>query len=189
MREFLYYSKKAVTSGKLIQDDLMKAGRMDIVLNVFIQIFFISNKMRGDVKLHLVFEGAGGKPKHLVFVSNSAMPISKKDLTGLIKRMLYKSSSELKEVFPGCFVEDRNFEQILNLLDKEGKRILILDKKGIDIRDLQFTGNEVFIIGDQEGFGKKKKFLRGFKKVSVGPAVYFASQVGILINNEIDRKT
>jgi len=188
MREFVYYSKTAVTSGKLIQGDLMKAGRMDIVLNVFIQTFFISNKMRDDVKLHLIFEGSGGKPKHLLFISNPEMPVSKKDVGGLIKRMLYKSSSELKEIFPGCWVEDKNFEQVLNELEKQGKILLVLDEKGEDIRRINFSGNEVFVLGDHEGFGGKKKFLKGLEKISVGPVVYFASQVGILINNEIDRR-
>ncbi len=188
MREFLYYSKKAVTSGKLIHGDMMKAGRMDIVLNVIIQIFFISNKMRDDVKLHLVFEGKGGNPKHLIFESNPEMPISKKDVGGLIKRMLYKSSGELKEIFPGCFIEDKNFESVLRDLEKDGKRILVLDERGKDIRKVKFNGGEVFVMGDHEGFGKKKKFLKGFEKISVGPVVYFASQVGVLINGELDRR-
>jgi len=126
MREFLYYSKNAVTSGKLIQGNMMKAGRMDIVLNVLIQTFFISNKMRDDVKFHLVFEGAGGSPKHLIFESNDKMPISKKDVGGLIKRLLYKSSSEMKEIYPGCFVEDRNLEGVLNDMMRKEKRVLVI---------------------------------------------------------------
>jgi len=40
MREFVYYSKNAVTAGNLIKDDLMNAGRMDIVCNVIIFCFF-----------------------------------------------------------------------------------------------------------------------------------------------------
>ncbi len=189
MREFLYYSKNAVTSGKLIQEDLMKAGRMDIVLNVMIQTFFISNKMRDDIKLHLVFEGSGGKPKHLIFQSNEEMPISKKDVAGLIKRMLYKSSDKLREIYPGCFIEDKNFEQVVKLLDKEGKNILLLDEKGEDIRKIDFKGNEVFIIGDHDGFPSgKKRFLRRIEKVSVGPRTYFASQTIVLIQNELDRR-
>ena len=43
MREFVYYSKNAVTAGNLIGDNLMKAGRMDIVCNVIISVFFDSN--------------------------------------------------------------------------------------------------------------------------------------------------
>ena len=65
MREFIYYSEGAVTSGNLIKDDLKKAGRMDIVCNVVISTFFISNAMRDDVRLHLIFDGPPQAPRHL----------------------------------------------------------------------------------------------------------------------------
>jgi tRNA pseudouridine-54 N-methylase len=113
MREFIYYSKNAVTAGNLIKDNLMKAGRMDIVCNVIIAILFISNKMREDIKLHLIFDGGPNNPRHLVFESNEEMPISKKDVAGLIKRMLYKSPDKegLKEIFPGASIEKKSFEK------------------------------------------------------------------------------
>ena len=57
MREFIYYSRNAVTAGNLIKDDLMKAGRMDIVCNVIISAIFTSNEKRDDVKIHLIFDG------------------------------------------------------------------------------------------------------------------------------------
>ena len=191
MREFIYYSKRAVTSGNLIKDDLMKAGRMDIVCNVIISCFFISNDMRDDVRFHLIFDGPANPPKHLVFESNKNMPISKKDVAGLIKRMLYKSSDKegLKEIFDGCYVEKKSFEKLVKELSLEGKNILVLDKKGDDIRDLELKGNEVFVIGDHDGFSKdKKKFLKSFNKISVSPKILFASQVLVLIHNEVDRK-
>ena len=70
MREFVYYSKSAVTAGNMIKDNLMKAGRMDIVCNVIISVFFVSNAMRDDVKLHLIFDGGPNNPRHLVLESN-----------------------------------------------------------------------------------------------------------------------
>ena len=190
MREFIYYSKNAVTAGNLIKDNLMKAGRMDIVCNVIISILFISNKMREDIKLHLIFDGGPNNPRHLVFESNEEMPISKKDVAGLIKRMLYKSPDKegLKEIFPGASIEKKSFEKLVKELDKEGKDALLLDGKGIDIREANLNKNPVFIIGDHEGFPKdKKKFLKKIDKISVGPKVLFASQVITLIHNELDR--
>ena len=82
MREFVYYSAKARTSGNFT--DLMKAGRIDIVCNVIIQAFFISNQMREDIHLHLIFDGQPNPPMHLEFISNPDMSISKKDVGGLI---------------------------------------------------------------------------------------------------------
>lgn len=189
MREFVYYSKSAVTSGNLIKDNLKQAGRMDIVCNVIISTFFISNMMREDVKLHLLFDGQPNPPKHLILQSNKDMPISKKDVAGLIKRMLYKSENkeELKEIYPGCFIEKKSFEKLINELNNSGKNIFLLDKKGKNLREFNFKGNEVFIIGDHDGFPKdKSKFLKRIDKISVSPKMLFASQVITLIHNEID---
>jgi tRNA (pseudouridine54-N1)-methyltransferase len=190
MREFVYYSKNAVTAGNFIKDNLMKAGRIDIVCNVIIQTLFISNEMRKDVRLHLIFDGPPTPRVHLIFDSSKEIPISKKDIAGLIKRMLYKcpkDSGKIIEVFSGCFIERKSFESLIKELDKEGKNVFVLHGKGEDIRNLKIKGNEVFILGDQGGFSGKEKFLKNIEKISVGPRVLFASQVAVLINNEIDR--
>jgi len=191
MREFVYYSKNAVTAGNMIKDDLMKAGRMDIVCNVIISAFFISNEMRDDVRLHLIFDGPPNAPRHLVIESNPKMPISKKDVAGLIKKMLYKSPDKegLREIMPGCSIEKKSFEAVLNELDSEGKNVFVLEEGGKDIREIELKGNEVFVIGDHDGFPKdKKKFLKRVNKISVIPKTYFASQVLTIIHNERDRK-
>ena len=87
------------------------------------------------------------------------------------------------------FIENKNFESVVRDLDKEGKNILLLDKKGEDVRDISLRGNEVFIIGDQDGFpASKNKFLKGIDKVSVGPRMLFASQVLVLLHGEVDRR-
>ena len=62
MREFIYYSKNAVTSSRLIKEDLMRAGRMDIVCNIIKNAFFYSHNVREDVKLHLILGGSPDNP-------------------------------------------------------------------------------------------------------------------------------
>jgi len=185
MREFVYYSARARTSGNF-GDDLMKAGRMDIVCNVIIQAFFISNQMRENVHLHLIFDGPPNPPMHLEFISNKDMPISKKDVAGLIKRMLYKCKDKNKnEVFPGCFIEKKSFIGLLKELENEGKKIYVLDSKGNNIRNVKDLDNCVFVIGDHEGLLKKE--IKRFKnKISIGNKTYFASQAFVIIHNEID---
>lgn len=185
MREFVYYSTKARTSGNF-GDDLMKAGRMDIVCNVIIQAFFISNQMREDIHLHLIFDGPPNPPMHLEFISNKDMPISKKDVAGLIKRMLYKCNDKNKtQVFPGCFIEKKSFTRLLKELEDKEKKIYVLDSKGENLRDVKDLQNCVFVIGDHEGLPKKE--IKRFKnRISIGKKVYFASQIFIIINNELD---
>jgi tRNA (pseudouridine54-N1)-methyltransferase len=183
MREFIYYSAKARTSGNW--KDLMSAGRMDIVCNVIIQAFFISNNTRDDVHLHLIFDGMPNPPMHLEFISNKDMSISKKDVGGLIKRMLYKCSEKKKtEIFPGCFIEKKSFSALLKELEAKGKKICVLDSKGENIRKAKLD-DCVFVIGDHEGLPKKG--LKKYKnKISVGNKIYFASQTFVIIHNELD---
>ncbi|MEM4330870.1 MAG: tRNA (pseudouridine(54)-N(1))-methyltransferase TrmY [Candidatus Pacearchaeota archaeon] len=192
MREFIYYSKNAVTAGSLIRENLMEAGRMDIAINVIINSFFLSHNFRRDVVLHLVFEGRPNPPVHITLRYEEGIPISKKDVAGLIRRILYKvpkERGEIVKVFPGCFVEKKSFEALIEELDKEGKNIFLLDKKGEDIRHLIIKGNEVFVLGDHEGFPyEKRHLLKRIDKISVSPKVLFASQVITLVHNEIDRQ-
>jgi len=185
MREFIYYSERARTSGNF--KDLMKAGRMDIVCNVIIQALFLSNKIREDIKLHLIFNGPPNPPMHLEFESNKIdkKQISKKDIAGLIKRMLYKCPSDGKnEVFPGCFIEKKSFSGLLKGFEGDGCRVLVLDRKGENLRKVESLENCVFVIGDHEGLPSKE--VKRFSKVKVGPCVYFASQVFVIVNNELD---
>ena len=187
MREFIYYSSKARTSGNFT--DLMKAGRMDIVLNVIISSLFLSHKMRDDVHLHLIFNGPPNPPMHLELVSKDIEKdrISKKDMAGLIKRMLYKcSEKERREVFPGCWIEKKSLTGLTKELVGGGKRVLVLDGKGEQIRkikDEEFR-DCVFVIGDQDGLPRKE--MKKFDKVSVGKETYFASQVFTILHNEMD---
>jgi tRNA pseudouridine-54 N-methylase len=187
MREFIYYSGRARTSGNWPGGDLMKAGRMDIVCNVMIQCLFLSNKLRQDIKLHLSFNGPPNSPMHLEFDSSKMEKekISKKDIGGLIKRMLYKCSEGKKnEVFPGCFIEKKSFSGILKEFENDDKKILVLEGKGENLRDVDDLCDCVFIIGDHEGLPKKE--VKRFSKIKVGPEIYFASQVFVILNNELD---
>ena len=188
MRHFIYFSNKAKTSGNFRTDDLMKAGRMDIVCNVIISAISLSHKIRDDVHLHLIFNGAPNPPMHLELISNEEIPLSKKDVAGLIKRLLYKCNSKKKtKVFPGGFIEKKSLQQLLKELQNEGLTIQILDPKGNSIRSLKNSElkNSVFLIGDHEGLPKKE--LKRYKnKLSIGKETYFASQTITIIHNEID---
>ena len=191
MAEFIYYSKSAVTAGNFIKDNLMEAGRMDIAINVLISAFFLSHDIRKDTKLHLLFDGPPNPPVHILIEYDKDLQISKKDVAGLIKRILYKAPKEtgkVVNVLPGCFVEKKSFEALVNELNEQGKNIYLLDKKGEDIRKIKIKGNEVFLLGDQDGFpNDKRHLLKRIDKITVSPKMLFASQVLTIVHNEIDR--
>ena len=190
MSEFIYFSNKARTSGNWPDNDLMKAGRMDIVIHFIIASLFLSHKLRENIKLHLIFNGPPNPPMHLEFISNSDMPISKKDVSGLIKRMLYKCDEKKKrEIFPGCFIEKKSFSRLVKELEDKGRKIIITDLKGDNIRNLDdnYFKNSVFVVGDHDGLPKKelKKFQN---RISIGKKIYFASHVFVIIHNELDNR-
>lgn len=167
----------------------MEAGRLDIAMHVIINAFFLSHALRDDVILHLVFYGMPDPPKHIEIRVSKETSLSKKDTATLVKKILYKYQKGKKvEAFPGCFVEKKSFLQVIEELSQEGKKIFILDKKGKNLRDAEISEDCAFIIGDHNGLPKKE--LRRLKKmaemISVGPEVYFASQVVTIINNELD---
>ena len=201
MREFVYFSQSARTSGNFDTNNLMKAGRMDIVIHVVISVFFLSHDVREDTKLHLVFYGQPTPPRHIEIMVKrkeglsrnkevERADISKKDVAGLIKKMLYKYKPGKKtEVFEGCFIEKKSFLGVVEQLKEEGKEIFLLDKGGEDIRKVKIKEDCVFVLGDHKGLPKKE--LRRLKTmaelVSVGNKMYFASHVVSIVNNELDR--
>jgi len=192
MRNIVYFSSTAQTSGKaLSRGNLMQAGRMDIVIHVIINAFFISHNIRDNVKLHLVFNGPPDPPRHIQITVTPEMSLSKKDIGTFLKKVLYKyREGENTEVFPGCFIEKKSFLNVISDLISKGKRIYVMDGKGEEIRKAKIDEDSVFVIGDHNGLPKKElkrlNSLKGVKKISVGPKTYFASQVMTIINNELD---
>jgi tRNA (pseudouridine54-N1)-methyltransferase len=189
MREFVYFSQSARTSGNFDTGDLMKAGRMDIAIHSFIQGVFLSHGFRKDMKFHFIFYGMPDPPKHIEIQVTDDLEISKKDVGNLIKKILYKYKEGKKtEVFSGCFVEKKSFLKLIEEMDKEGKEIFLLDKRGEDIRKADIGKDCVFILGDHEGLPKKElKRLKDMSNlVSVGNKMYFASQTVAVVNNELD---
>lgn len=197
MKHFLYYSRTAPTKGSAIGDDLMKSGRLDIAIHTVIATFFLSHKLREDVKLHLLFAGAPDPVKHLEFLPKTEgktgvdkIYLSKKDVATIIKKMLYKyREGEKREVFPGYWIERKPLLKVVEDLAKENT-IYVLDTKGEDIRKAKIGKNPVFVIGDHLGLpGKELKRLKKIAKpISIGKKKYFASQTITIVQNELDRR-
>ena len=198
MREFIYYSRTAPTSGNFIGEDLQKAGRLDIAIHSVIAAFFLSHKIRTDVRLHLCFAGMPDPPKHLelkpVIEGETGVDkiyLNKTDVSSIIKKMLYKyREGEKKEVFPGYWVEKKGFLELVKELSAAKRNLYILDEDGADIRKIDLKEDPVFILGDHQGLPEKefKRLKTMCTPVSIGPKLYFASHTVTVVNNEIDRR-
>jgi len=56
-------------------------------------------------------------PRHIIINPKSKEVISKKDVAGLLKRMLYKYKEGRKvEAFPGCFIKKKSFLNVVEEL-------------------------------------------------------------------------
>jgi tRNA (pseudouridine54-N1)-methyltransferase len=198
MREFIYYSRTAPTAGNSIGADLQEAGRIDIAIHVVIATFFLSHKIRTDTRLNLIFAGPPDPVKHLEIepvtegrTGLDKIYLSKKDVSSVLKKMLYKyREGEKREVFPGFWIEKKSFLQVVKEMHEKGRNLYLLDAGGEDIREADIKENPVFILGDHKGLPDKefKRLKQMCSCVSIGNKTYFASQTVAVVNNEIDRR-
>jgi len=190
MRHLIYFSSKAVTSGKALrQTPLMQAGRMDIAIHSFIQGVFLSHDFREDVIFHFIFYGMPDPPKHIQIQITPELGLNKKDIAKILTKLLYKyKPGEKIEVFPKCFIEKKSFPKVIDELIGQGSEIFILDKNGEPLRKTKIKKTPVFIIGDHQGLPKQemKQIKKIATKISIGPKMYFASQTVAVVNNELD---
>lgn len=198
MREFVYYSRTAPTAGNAIGADLQESGRIDIAVHTVIATFFLSHKIRTDTRLHLVFGGPPDPVKHLELqpvtegkTGIDKIYLAKKDVSGVLKKMLYKyREGEKREVFPGFWIEKKSFLPVVEELYDAGRNLYILDPDGEDIRTAEIGKDPIFILGDHKGLPEKefKRLKQWCTPVTIGPKVYFASQTLAVVNNELDRR-
>lgn len=198
MREFIYYSRTAPTAGSYVKEDLQESGRIDIAIHVVIASFFLSHKLRTDAKLHLLFAGPPTPPRHLELfpvtegeTGVDKIYLAKKDVSSVLKKMLYKyREGEKREVFPGFWIEKKGLLDLVKDLSEQGRNIYVLDADGEDIRTAEIKENPIFILGDHKGLPDKelKRLKTLCTPVSIGKRVYFASQTVAVVNNEVDRR-
>ncbi|MEM5811768.1 MAG: hypothetical protein QXG91_03465 [Candidatus Aenigmatarchaeota archaeon] len=189
MRNFLLFSNRGYTTSKF--KDLMKAGRLDIVAHSIIHSFFLSNKIRKDVKMDIILNGPPDPPKHIEIIPNEKTPFSKKDVGELLRIVLWKYKKGKKvEALPGIFIEKNSLENVITN-SKENFDIYVLDKKGDNLESFEFKNkNIMFVLGDHEGIPKdKKKFLKKHAKgfISLGNIEYFTSQCIVILNYFLDK--
>lgn len=199
MREFIYYSRTAPTAGRYVNEqDLYESGRLDIPIHSIIAGFFLSHAIRTDVKLHLVFAGPPTPPRHIEMMpategktGRDKIYLNKKNVAGVLKRILYKYKEGIKnEAFPGFWIEKKGLLELMKEFIAEGKHIYVLDPKGEDLRTVEIEKNPIFILGDHRGLPDKelKRMKKSIKGVSVGNKTYFASQTIAIVQNELDRR-
>jgi tRNA (pseudouridine54-N1)-methyltransferase len=94
------------------------------------------------------------------------------------------------QALDGVYVAKRSFESLVRDFSVRGA-FYTMQKRGSDIRDLEFAEDAAFVFSDHLSMPKKAdRFLirLGAQPLSVGPKMLFASQCITLVHNELDRQ-
>ncbi len=117
MRKFIIVSHRAKADGNFSLDDLCGgAGRLDVLLRCINAAFFISNNIRKNVEVCIVFASSESTPKTIRLVGSELKYLNpdERSTGALIRNALLKdiSDDEIKST-PGIYVSRKNFEDVL----------------------------------------------------------------------------
>ncbi len=196
MREFLLRASKAFTKSFKL-NDLPGAGRIDLVCRCITQAIWLSGNLRRNVVFRSVFEGPDKPPKLITVEASKLRGMSPDErnvashLRMAIEKGYWLDYGEEIEVWHGIKVAKKSFEEFLRERSEEGVEIVYLHKRGKDVREVEFSKQVCFVLGDHKGLPKAaERFLKkiGAKRVSLGNKEYLASQCIAIINYELDRR-
>ncbi len=196
MRTFIIKANKARTSPDFKLSDLPgTSGRIDVLCRFLNSAFLLSHGFRKNVRVWLLLYGPPNPPKAIRFEGPKLrvrLNPDERSTAKLIMKAL-KAGEGLKEpgkeveVYPGLYVSNRTFEDVIRMTLKNS-RLYYLHEEGKPIEKVSFGGNVAFVLGDHEGLNKEDEtFLEGIaEKVSVGKKSYLASHVVAYVNIFLD---
>ena len=197
MRDFILRARKGPSTPDFSSDDLPGASHLEIVCHCIANALFYSLRLRDDVCVHIALDGPAAPPKVVRIESEdlgSLDGFDERALAALLSQALMDGRDldldEEVQSRPGVFVAKRSFESLVRQQSESGD-VYLLQKRGIDVREVAFSERSTFVFSDHLSMPKKAdKFLLrlGARALSVGPKMLFASQCITLVHNELDRQ-
>ena len=182
MRTFILYLRGGFTSGNF--KNLRDAGRLDIAAHFFTSSFFLSHALRRDVVAYIVLTGPPSPPKCIRIDGSKIYDVrcDEETMGGILKNVLSGRPHQ------GFEISNKSLQELIKELNINNE-IYVLEEKGADIRDISFSENSVFVVGDQVGLPKKDEgfILRYGKKLALGKKIYLAADCVTIINYELDK--
>ena len=196
MRTFILRARKGTTDAEYI-DHLGTKHHVEVIAHTIANTFFISNQMREAVELYVILESTRDFPRTLRFYADPHLSFAgfhEQAILDVLRTALTEGANLLKDqsrsLSPGIDILGYGFEKLVKNLSQD-HILYLLDKKGSDIREIEFDNHPVFILTDHLAMPKNtiKSLVRtGTKLLSLGPKRLFASQCVVLIHNELDRR-
>ncbi|WP_424359511.1 tRNA (pseudouridine(54)-N(1))-methyltransferase TrmY [Methanocella sp. MCL-LM] len=192
MRRFVVVGHKAVTNPKFSLNDLPGgAGRMDIIARCVNASLFLSHDLRRDVEFFAVLLGEPAPPVTIKFSGEHVRYLSpdERSPAALIKKALERGipPEGEAEATPGVYISKRSFADVISGMDN----LVYLHEDGEDIRSVELTGNETFVLSDHQNLTPEEEAVldaKGAKKVSLGKKLYHADHCIVMVNWETDRR-
>ena len=195
MRTFVIRARKGT-----IQADKVHSGsseHVEIVAHTLANAFYVSKNMRADVEVYVVLDSTPDFPRTLKFSSNNGLSFPgfhEQAILGVISSALVRgkhvAKGKIKIIEPGIEIYGYGFDTLMKQL-QETSLVYLLDKKGADIRSINFEQHGVYVLSDHIALPKnsiKGLERRGLTKISLGKKMLFASQCVVLVHNELDRQ-
>ncbi len=196
MRTFIIKANEAHTRADFKLSDLPgTSGRIDVLCRFLNSAFLLSHGFRKNVRVWLLLYGPPNPPKAIRFEGPELkvrLNPDERSTAKLIMKAL-KAAEGLREpgkeieVYPGLYVSNRTFEDVIRLTLKNSA-LYYLHEEGRPVKEVKFPGNVAFVLGDHKGLNPEDEaFLeRVAEKVSVGRKSYLASHVVAYINILLD---
>ena len=192
MRKFVVVGHKAVTTPKFSLNDLPGgAGRMDIVARCVNASLFLSHDLRRDVEIFAVLLGEPSPPVTIRISGEKVRYLSpdERSPAALIKKALEKGVPPAgeEESTPGIYISKRSFADVIGSLEN----IVYLHEDGEDIRTVQLSGDETFVLSDHQNLTPEEEEIlsaKGARRVSLGKKLYHADHCIVMVNHELDRR-
>lgn len=197
MRTFIIRSRSGTTRWERVRATVGARGHFEVIAHSVMNAFFISNGFRQDVEVYIVLESSEDFPRTIKLSGGAGLSLAgfhEQAVLEVVEIALKESSGlqkgSMQNIAPGVQIFGYGFEKCVDSL-LESHTIYLLDRKGEDIRSVEFPPNPVFILSDH--LAMPKNSVKGLKRkgseaISLGKKMLFASQCIVLINDELDRK-
>jgi tRNA (pseudouridine54-N1)-methyltransferase len=189
MRTFVLYARKARTDDNFKLNDLISAGRMDLVCRCISSALWLSHKAREDARIFVVLNGPPKPPVTICFQGSEYSTVYVDEITNAkwVKKILSMNFGKEWLEVEGTKVARKSFQEVLTEL---GEKNYVLHEKGEFIENLKLNKNPIIVLGDQVGLpDKEERFaLRNGEKISLGKNIYLASSCISILNWICDKQ-
>ena len=197
MRTFIIRARKGTVHADKVLSQVGSGEHFEIIAHTLANAFYVSNGMRSDVEVYVTLDSTPDFPRTLKFSSNNGLSFPgfhEHAILSVVSSVLARGSNVKKggiqTVEPGIEIYGFGFDTLMKGLQESTNPVYLLDKKGKDIRAVNFGEHGIFVLSDHLSMPKnsiKGLERRGLTKISLGRKMLFASQCVVLVHNEFDR--